>query len=132
LGANSRDLEQIMREKLEIFLTVLPRRTAGATRRVTYEPPQRGQFTCTLWTVGREASIALFVECALQSEATGDSVDARLLGRTNAAEFDLATRIALGRVITKVTARFSAQRNRLVALSAITRDVRINTAGPSK
>lgn len=129
LGANRRDLEEIMRERTKGFLAALPRPAARPTASPIAKRPHRGQLFCALWTVGQDASVALFVECALQSASTGDSVEARLLGRTTADEFDMATRIALGRVVSKVTDDYRAQREQRIALSA---KQRIKTAGPSR
>lgn len=132
LGAKRRDLEQIMRERLRNFVAVLPKQAAGATPSMIGKRPQRGQFFCTLWTVGQDTSVALFVECALHSATTGDSVEARLLGRTTGPEFDMAARIALGRVVSKVTTRYKAQRDRRIALSSGAGNRRIKTAGPAR
>ena len=109
LGAKRPDLEQIMRERLDRFLAALPKPARGALPLIE-KRPQQGQLLCTLWTVGQDSAIALFVECALRSGETLDSVEARLLGRTTAEEFDMASRIALGQVVSHVTTRYLDQR----------------------
>jgi hypothetical protein len=132
LGASRLDMERIMRERLELFLATLPDQPAGPAALLIDKRPQRGRLACTLWTVGEGLSVALFVECALQSTTTGDSVDARLLGRTTEAEFDMAARVALGRVVSKVTSRFNVQRDRLKVLSSKGGNTPIKTAGPAQ
>lgn len=129
LGAKRPALEQIMRDRLDMFLTDLPKPTAAAASPLIAKRAHRGQLLCSLWTVGEDAAIALFVECALQSTATGDNVEARLLGRTSESEFDMAARVALGRVVSHVTTRYKTQREQRIALSATQQ---IKTAGAAR
>jgi len=129
LGAHRTDLEHIMRERMQRFSATLPEPFAATSPLPIVKRPPQGQLLCTVWTVGQDTSIALFVECALQAAETGDSVEARLLGRTTQAEFDMATRVALGQVIAKVTDDYNGERDQRVVASG---KRRIKTAGPAR
>lgn len=129
LSAQKQDLEQIMRQRMAAFVAGLPKSAKATPSPLIGRHERRGALLCTLWTVGETDSIALFVECALESTATGDSVEARLLGRTTKSEFDMASRVALGQVVSSVIDRYEQQRGQRIALQ---RKHQIKTAGPSR
>lgn len=129
LGARQADLEQIMHERMAAFSARLRKPATSPSSAFGGNRANSGALLCTLWTVGKAESIALFVECALESAATGDSVEARLLGRTTASEFDMASRVALGQVISGVTARYEGRRAQRIAQDS---KLRVRTAGPSR
>lgn len=129
LATQKHDLEQIMRQRMAAFVARLPKSASATSSPLIGKHERSGALRCTLWTVGETDSVALFVECALESAATGDSVEARLLGRTTKSEFDIASRVALGQVVSSVIDRYQRQRNQRIAMQ---KKQQIRTAGPSR
>ena len=116
LGLKRKRLENDVKRRLKVVLPAAVRITPirdATTSAVPLTLNQRGRFSCTVWTVGLNFPIALFVECSLESLDGEQTIDARLLGHTRQAELHDTVRIALQKVVDKISIKLRDQRKNL-------------------